>query len=429
MAFCQSTTPARGRDPVAAAGGAALEPAVPPPCAPRRAIGLGRALAAFGDLRAGDYVVHDDHGVGRFVRFDTQGGGRRRPRLPVPRVPRRRPSLRAPRPAGQGQPLRRLGRLRADAGEARRQGLAARSRRGRGSRCASWPASCWRCTPGARRPAGRRSPVTTSGWRGWRRRSRIEETDDQQRAIDAVTEDMEGEPADGPAGLRRRRLRQDRGGGAGGVQGARRPAARCWCWCRRRCSPSSTRATFRDRFRDFPVEVEMVSRFRPPAEVKQVLARVSGGQGGRADRHPPRALARRRAAATWGWWWSTRSSASASPRRSCCGSCGWRSTCWRCRPRRSRARCTCRSRACATSSVITTPPRGRHPIKTHVGEFDEELIAAALRREARARGPVVLPAQPGRDDRRGGRAGAPVGAGAARRRRSRPDARAAARGA
>ena len=36
-------------------------------------------------------------------------------------------------------------------------------------------------------------------------------------------------------------------------------------------------------------------------------------------------------------------------------------------------------------SVITTPPRDRHPIKTHVGEFDEELIAAALRREA-ARG-------------------------------------------
>jgi len=32
-------------------------------------------------------------------------------------------------------------------------------------------------------------------------------------------------------------------------------------------------------------------------------------------------------------------------------------------------------------TVITTPPRGRHPIKTHVGEFDEELIAAALRRE------------------------------------------------
>ena len=32
-------------------------------------------------------------------------------------------------------------------------------------------------------------------------------------------------------------------------------------------------------------------------------------------------------------------------------------------------------------TVITTPPRGRHPIKTHVGEFDPELIATALRRE------------------------------------------------
>ena len=50
-------------------------------------------------------------------------GGRRRARLPVPRVPRRRPSLRAPRAAGQGQPLHRIGRLRADAGEAGRQGL------------------------------------------------------------------------------------------------------------------------------------------------------------------------------------------------------------------------------------------------------------------------------------------------------------------
>src|SRR4029077_8558085 len=41
----------------------------------RRAIGLGRALAAFGDLRAGDYVLHDDHGVGRCVRFDTREVG------------------------------------------------------------------------------------------------------------------------------------------------------------------------------------------------------------------------------------------------------------------------------------------------------------------------------------------------------------------
>jgi transcription-repair coupling factor (superfamily II helicase) len=32
-------------------------------------------------------------------------------------------------------------------------------------------------------------------------------------------------------------------------------------------------------------------------------------------------------------------------------------------------------------SVIETPPRGRRPIATHVGEFDEALVAEALRRE------------------------------------------------
>ena len=41
----------------------------------RRAPGLGRALAAFGDLRPGDFVVHEDHGVGRFLQFDTKEVG------------------------------------------------------------------------------------------------------------------------------------------------------------------------------------------------------------------------------------------------------------------------------------------------------------------------------------------------------------------
>ena len=36
--------------------------------------------------------------------------------------------------------------------------------------------------------------------------------------------------------------------------------------------------TFRDRYRDFPVRVEMVSRFRKPAEVKQVLAEFGEGK-------------------------------------------------------------------------------------------------------------------------------------------------------
>src|SRR5205085_10514143 len=36
--------------------------------------------------------------------------------------------------------------------------------------------------------------------------------------------------------------------------------------------------TFRERFKDFPVRVEMVSRFRKPADVKQVLADFEAGK-------------------------------------------------------------------------------------------------------------------------------------------------------
>ncbi len=50
-------------------------------------------------------------------------------------------------------------------------------------------------------------------------------------------------------------------------------------------------------------------------------------------------------------------------------------------PRRSRARCRCRSRGCANISVIETPPEGRRPVKTYVGEYEEELVKRAILRE------------------------------------------------
>src|SRR3954453_3681121 len=37
-------------------------------------------------------------------------------------------------------------------------------------------------------------------------------------------------------------------------------------------------------------------------------------------------------------------------------------------------------------SVIETPPEGRRPVKTYVGEYDEELVRQALEREAARRG-------------------------------------------
>ena len=57
-------------------------------------------------------------------------------------------------------------------------------------------------------------------------------------------------------------------------------------------------------------------------------------------------------------------------------------------------------------SVIETPPEGRRPVKTYVGEYDEELVRRALRAREGARRPGVLPPQPGRDDRGDGRAAA-----------------------
>ena len=61
-------------------------------------------------------------------------------------------------------------------------------------------------------------------------------------------------------------------------------------------------------------------------------------------------------------------------------------------------------------SVIETPPEGRRPVKTYVGEYDEELVEQGDRARAGARGPGVLPPQPRRDDRRDRRARARAGA-------------------
>ena len=71
-------------------------------------------------------------------------------------------------------------------------------------------------------------------------------------------------------------------------------------------------------------------------------------------------------------------------------------------------------------SVIETPPEGRRPVKTYVGEYDEELVKQALQREHRARRPGLLPPQPGGDDRRDRRTAAGPVPGDALRGRPRP---------
>ena len=138
--------------------------------------------------------------------------------------------------------------------------------------------------------------------------------------------------------------------------------------------------TFRDRYRDFPVRVEMVSRFRKPAEVKKVLAEFNEGKVdvligthrvlsrdvipkelglvvvdeeqrfGVAQKELLRQLRLEVDVLAL--------SATPIPRTLHMSLAGLRDI-----------------------SVIETPPEGRRPIRTYVGEYDEELIKQALERE------------------------------------------------
>jgi transcription-repair coupling factor (superfamily II helicase) len=344
----------------------------------RRTPGLGRALAAFGDLRPGDFVVHEDHGVGRFIQFDTKEVGgvvrdylylefRGDDRLYVPHEQLGKVS-RYIGADGSTPALSKLGgkswlnlrtRARTAVRELAGELLALYARRQNQVRPAfpgddEWTAQLEGTFP-------------------------YEETNDQLRAIDAVTEDMESDrPMD-------RLVCGDVGFGKTEV--AVRATLKAVTGGRQVLVLVPTTvlaqqhaATFKERYRDLPIAVEMVSRFRPPSEVKTALA---GFAEGRVDvlvgTH--RVLSRDVIPANLGMVVVDEEqrfgvaqkellrqmrlevdvlamSATPIPRTLHMSLSGLRDI-----------------------SVITTPPRGRRPIKTHVGEFDEELIATALRRE------------------------------------------------
>ena len=138
--------------------------------------------------------------------------------------------------------------------------------------------------------------------------------------------------------------------------------------------------TFRDRFRDFPVRVEMVSRFRAAKDVKAVLKDFAEGKVdvligthrvlsrdvipkelglvildeeqrfGVAQKELLKSLRLEVDVLTL--------SATPIPRTLHMSLAGLRDI-----------------------SIIETPPEGRRPIRTTVGEYDEELITLALERE------------------------------------------------
>jgi transcription-repair coupling factor (superfamily II helicase) len=241
-----------------------------------RARGARGLLSDFRDLRVGDLVVHQDHGIGRFLGLETlalggalrelmvigyQGGDRLK--IPVDGFDRvqKYASAEGARPGldrlGSGRwekVKRRVRKAMRDMAQELLQLYAQRKAR---------PGHAFR---------------SDSPWqREFEEAFEYEETPDQAAAIAEVADDM---AADSPMD---RLICGDVGYGKTEV--AMRAAMRAVLDGKQVAvlTPTTVLAlqhwqTFRRRFAPFPVRVEMVSRFRPPREVKAVLAALGAGQ-------------------------------------------------------------------------------------------------------------------------------------------------------
>ena len=183
----------------------------------RPARASARPPAIFEDLKPGDYVVHYQHGVGRYegmvkrtiggverdyLLLEYKGGDKLY--VPSDQIDTVRQYV-----GGEAPALHRLGG--ADFEQGQEPGPLGRA----GDRAGAGGA-----LPEARStPPGFAFPPDTPWQREMEEAFPYVETPDQIKAIDDVKDDMERAHPDGPARLRRRRVRQDRGGRPRRVQG------------------------------------------------------------------------------------------------------------------------------------------------------------------------------------------------------------------
>src|SRR5260221_1699263 len=338
----------------------------------------GRALQSFADLRTGDYVVHEDHGVGKLLGFETKEVAgvtrdylllafRGEDRLYVPHEQLGKVS----RYVGADATAPALSKLGGKAWQL----LKSRARESV-QELASELIALY-----AQRQT--REGISYNLEHEWLQRLpaslpyRV--APGPENAIEAVKEDLEApRPMDrlvcGDVGFGKTEVAV-RAAFAVAINGKQVLVL----------APTTILAeqhwnTFRDRFRDFPVRVEMVSRFRSPKEVKQVLADFSEGKVdvligthrvlsrdvipkelglvildeeqrfGVAQKELLKSLRLEVDVLTL--------SATPIPRTLHLSLAGMRDI-----------------------SIIETPPEGRRPIRTSVGEYDEDLIKLALERE------------------------------------------------
>jgi transcription-repair coupling factor (superfamily II helicase) len=345
---------------------------------PRVDARLGRALQSFADLRIGDYVVHEDQGVGRLLGFETREvAGVTRDylflefkgddRLYVPHEQIAKVS----RYIGADAKAPTLSKMGGKAWQNLKSRARASVRELAGELLALYA---------QRRQAPGQALDLSNDWL-----ERLEsafpyrETEDQQQAIEAVKEDLEaGRPMDrlvcGDVGFGKTEV---------AVRAAFAVALndrQTLVLCPTTILAEQHWNTFRERYRDFPVRVEMVSRFRSKADQTRILGDFREGKVdvlvgthrilsrdvipknlglvvldeeqrfGVAQKELLRSLRLEVDVLAL--------SATPIPRTLHMSLSGLRDI-----------------------SIIETPPSGRRPVRTTVGEYDEELITSALERE------------------------------------------------
>ncbi len=341
--------------------------------------GTGRgALRSFADLRSGDIVVHEDHGIARFAGFETktvagvtrdylelQYQGADRVFVPTEQLAKISRYVGA---GGDQPPLSRLGGNRWDQ-------MKARARRA----AQELAGELLNLYAERKRRSGHAFPPDSDWQLQFEQAFPYQETPDQREAIEHVKADMEApRPMD-------RLICGDVGYGKTEVAlraafKAAEAGKQVLVLVPTTILAQQHHGTFTERLKDYPFTVEQVSRFRSPKEQR---AAIEGFRSGRVDiligTH--RVLSRDVRPKDLGLIVVDEEqrfgvkqkellrqlklkvdviamSATPIPRTLQMSLAGLRDI-----------------------SVIETPPEGRRPVRTYVGEYDEQLVRQAIERE------------------------------------------------